>query len=119
MGGRGATPKYPLAPPGPVRIEREKSTVAAMVRIHCRGVHGTRGGLCQGCEELLDYARARLDACRFGEGKPTCDACTVHCYLPDMRERIRAVMRYSGPRMLLRHPLMALRHLLDGRRGPP
>ena len=101
------------------RIEREKRTVGAMVHIHCRGKHGTRRGLCPECAELLEYSHARLDSCRFQEGKPTCGGCSVHCYRPDIRPRIREVMRYAGPRMLLRHPVMAVRHLLDGRRRPP
>jgi hypothetical protein len=37
-----------------------------------------------------------------------------------MRERVRQVMRYSGPKMLLRHPIRALLHLLwDGRKQAP
>jgi hypothetical protein len=35
-----------------------------------------------------------------------------------MREKIRDVMRYAGPRMLLTHPVMAIAHLLDGLRKP-
>lgn len=100
------------------RIRREKRTVTAMVAMYCRAHHGARGAPCGECAELLEYAHARLDRCRFGEGKPTCGRCAVHCYRPDMRERVRAVMRWSGPRMLLRHPVMAVRHAVDGRRGP-
>ena len=37
----------------------------------------------------------------------------------DTRQEIRAVMRYAGPRMLYRHPKMALWHLFDGRRQEP
>jgi hypothetical protein len=99
------------------RIRREKRTVEAMVRMYCRGHHGKRAGLCEGCAALLDYAHARLDGCRFGEGKTTCARCAVHCYRPEMRERIRAVMRWAGPRMLLRHPVMAVRHVVDGTRS--
>ncbi len=36
-----------------------------------------------------------------------------------MREKIRRVMRYAGPRMLLRHPVMALLHMVDGLRKEP
>jgi hypothetical protein len=36
-----------------------------------------------------------------------------------MRERIRNVMRYSGPRMVYRHPVLALFHMVDGRRKKP
>ncbi|MDI9444206.1 MAG: nitrous oxide-stimulated promoter family protein [Planctomycetota bacterium] len=35
-----------------------------------------------------------------------------------MRQRVKEVMQYAGPRMLLRHPVLAVRHLLDNRRKP-
>lgn len=101
------------------RLAREARTVEAMVRIYCRGQHGDSEGLCPACRELLVYARRRLERCPFGEGKTTCARCPVHCYRPAMRERVRAVMRYAGPRMVWRHPLLALQHLLDGRRKAP
>jgi hypothetical protein len=99
---------------GQPRIEREKRTVEAMLRIYCRDHHRGRGTLCGECAELLSYARLRLDRCRFQERKPTCGNCPVHCYKPSMKARIVEVMRYSGPRMTLRHPYYALRHFLDG-----
>ena len=101
------------------RVAREKQTVAAMVAIYCRQQHGRREGLCPACSELLDYAHLRLERCPFQAEKPTCAKCPVHCYRPGMRERVRAVMRYAGPRMLLYHPILAIRHLLDGPRGAP
>lgn len=73
--------------------------------------HNTRP-LCPECSALLDYALRRLDSCRFGNGKPSCRKCPVHCYRADMRERIRTVMRWAGPRMIFHHPLAATRHLL-------
>ena len=85
-----------------------------MIRLYCRRQHGPRTELCADCAELLAYARARLSKCPFQEHKPTCARCPVHCYRPDVRERVRAVVRYAGPRMLLRHPFLALRHLIDG-----
>ena len=101
---------------GTSRIERERLTIEAMIRLYCRRRHGTgAAGLCPGCWELLEYASARLRACRFGEGKPACSKCPIHCYKPDMRERVRAVMRWSGPRMLWRHPALAIRHLAASR----
>lgn len=102
------------------RLERERRTVLAMIRLYCRARHGGRK-LCAECRALGEYASGRLGRCPFGEGKPTCAACPVHCYAPAMRERIREVMRRAGPRMLWHHPLLAVRHLLDGRRrlDPP
>lgn len=101
------------------RMERERKTVEAMIGLHCQDRHGTDNGLCPECEELRDYARQRLKMCPFQEGKTTCAKCPVHCYKPAMREQIRIVMRYAGPRMPVRHPLMTLQHMVDGRRKEP
>lgn len=101
------------------RLLREQKTVAVMVRTYCAGVHGSRGGLCAECTELLAYARQRVARCPFGADKPTCAECVVHCFRQDMRARIRAVMRYAGPRMLFRHPVLAFFHLWDRRRSAP
>lgn len=95
------------------RIGEEQRVVEAMVRLYCRHHHGSRD-CCAACRELADYARARLSRCRFGEGKPTCRQCPAHCYRKDMAGRMREVMRWAGPRMILYHPLMALRHMLRG-----
>lgn len=97
------------------RIGREKRTIRAMIGIYCRAHHEMRGELCASCEELLNYAICRLDRCPFGADKTTCARCPIHCYKPAMRERVRTVMRYAGPRMMIRHPILALRHLLDSR----
>jgi len=101
------------------RLTRERKTVTAMLRIYCRGHHGDRRELCEECAQLHAYAMCRLDRCPFGADKPACAACPIHCYKADRREQIRQVMRYAGPRMLWRHPLLAIRHLLDGRRPVP
>jgi hypothetical protein len=101
------------------RMIREERTVEAMIRIYCRGRHKTRNALCDDCNDLLDYARRRLDKCPFQEGKTSCGNCRVHCYKPGMREKIRTVMRYAGPRMLYRHPLLAFYHAIDGMRKKP
>lgn len=92
------------------RIEYEKETIEVMIRLYCSGKENNRE-LCDSCKELLHYAHARLGRCPFGEKKPSCQHCTIHCYKPQMREKMRQVMRFSGPRMLLHSPLAALRHL--------
>ena len=94
-------------------LEQEKKTVRQMVEIYCyREKHSSSKGLCEECSALLDYACKRLDHCKFGEQKPTCKICPVHCYKPEMKAKIREVMRYAGPRMIWYHPLTAIRHLL-------
>ncbi len=101
------------------RLAREYATLVAMVRIYCADKHGDQEEPCQDCGALLDYAYVRLDRCRFGEEKPTCAKCPVHCYQSARREQVKVVMRYAGPRMLWKHPLMSLRHWLDSWRSLP
>jgi hypothetical protein len=97
------------------RLAREWRTVTAMVEIYCREQHGdSLCGECQDCQDLMRYISLRLDRCRFGEDKPTCAKCPVHCYQRDRREQIKAVMRFVGPRMLWEHPRLSLWHVLDG-----
>ena len=90
-----------------------------MMEIYCRDHHGRRAGHCPECAGLMEYAGKRLEKCPWQEAKPTCANCPVHCYVPTMRERVRVVMRYAGPRMLLRHPVLAVLHVLDGRKTAP
>ena len=101
------------------RLIRERRTVTAMIRLYCRDQHGTQAELCAECQSLLDYADERLAKCPFQENKTVCAKCQVHCYKAQMRERIRVVMRYAGPRMLRRHPLLTVQHLWDGLRKEP
>jgi hypothetical protein len=101
------------------RMKRERKTVENMSNIYCRDQHKPEGGLCQECRELAEYARMRLRNCPFQENKTTCGNCPIHCYKPYMREKIRAVMRYAGPRMMRHHPLLAIGHMIDGLRKEP
>ena len=108
----------------PRRLAREERTIVAMIAMYCRDYHGEEvardpEGLCLDCAVLSAYARLRLGKCRYGADKPTCATCTTHCYKPAMRERVRAVMRHSGPRMIKAHPVLAVAHLVDGRRKTP
>lgn len=91
-----------------------------MIRLYCRRNHPqmgqSKGVLCPECQELADYAKARSQKCPFMETKTFCANCKVHCYRPQMREKIRQVMRFSGPRMLLYHPVLAVWHLICSKR---
>ena len=92
--------------------QREKEVVTEMIALYCRKNHGS-SFLCPECAELAAYAARRSDCCPFMESKTFCSNCPVHCYRKDMRQRIRQVMRFSGPRMLFYHPVMALRHVIE------
>ena len=95
----------------------EKLLVSEMIALYCRKQHKMpKGTLCPDCRALNDYALARIDRCPFMETKTFCVNCHVHCYKPDMREKIRAVMRFSGPRMIFYHPVAAVRHVVETKR---
>lgn len=93
----------------------EARTVSVMIHLYCRAHHGAVKGLCDDCVGLLAYAEERIGNCPFGLDKPVCNQCTVHCYESEKRERIKAIMRYAGPRMIWRHPVLAIRHLCRSR----
>lgn len=96
--------------------ERKKQMVLEMISLYCRQRHHSKDRqLCPQCQELADYALERSDKCPFFESRSFCSSCPVHCYAPEMRERIRTVMRYSGPRMLFYHPIAAVHHFLSSR----
>lgn len=91
--------------------EREKKVVSRMIMLYCRSKHSSVKGMCGECESLKQYAFQRLERCPFGEEKPSCIACTIHCYKNSMRIKIKEVMRFAGPRMLFRYPTDTIRHL--------
>ena len=85
-----------------------------MIKIYCASRHGTSKILCADCSQLNEYAMNRLERCTFGEDKPTCQQCPIHCYKPDMKLQMHEVMRYSGPRMIFSSPMLAIVHLVKG-----
>ena len=106
--------------PDDKHLARELLTIGKMVGIYCADHHDTSADvLCESCQEFMDYAEVRLEKCPYGEDKPTCANCPIHCYRPEPRERMREVMRFSGPRMLKRQPVLAILHMIDDRRPVP
>ena len=101
-----------MSKPDPAAMDREKRTIEAMIGMYCSGTHKVKTGLCEKCADLLSYAMVRLDKCPQGVKKPACAKCTIHCYNPSMRAMVTEVMKYAGPRMISRHPILALHHLI-------
>ena len=99
--------------------QQEMDLSTRMIGLYCADQHGTKAGLCAQCAALLEYIGARLLRCLYGDEKPTCRRCPIHCYRAAEREQIKAVMRHAGPRLLLRGDLGALRHLLHDRQPAP
>ena len=98
------------------KIQKEKETVEKFIRLYCEMKHESPSKtLCSECQNLLEYSHHRLELCRYSEDKPTCRKCPVHCYNPTMRDEIRRVMRFSGPRFALRAPIDWIRHQIRDR----
>ena len=94
------------------RVEKEKAMIVKMIEIYYKNkAHGTP----EEREELKAYALKRLDNCRHGDDKSFCSHCTTQCYSPKYKAKIKEVMRYSGPRIIFYHPLMAINHVLADR----
>lgn len=95
------------------KIEREKKTIELMISFYCKKkLHSE--AVTEEYAQLLDYARARLDRCVFGDKKGTCKKCPIHCYKKEMRQRMREVMAWAGPRMLFYAPWLSITHFIDG-----
>lgn len=93
------------------KIEKDKQIVLYMISLYCRHKEGN-AALCTSCQKILEYATIRLQHCRYGVQKPTCKKCPIHCYRSDMRLAMQKVMRYAGPRMIIHHPWISIKHWL-------
>lgn len=93
------------------KIDNEKRIVKLMVELYCRK-ELKADTLPEEYAELIAYAHARLDRCRFGEKKTSCKRCPIHCYARPRRELMRKIMRWAGPRMLWYEPKAAIAHML-------
>ncbi len=92
-------------------LEKEKKVIQIMIGLYCKKNHHATE-LCEQCSQLMVYAFSRIDKCPFASEKPKCSKCLTHCFKNDKREEIKKVMRYSGPRMIYYHPVIAIKHLL-------
>jgi len=101
-------------------IDKDLKVLAQFIEINCSNQHqsspkvkveaqGVEVNLCEECCELLSYASHRREVCSL-DPKPTCKNCHIHCYLPEMREKIRKVMRYSGIHLIKRGRIDLILH---------
>ena len=67
--------------------------------------------LCQACSKLFSHGTAKLLLCPY-DPKPMCKKCQTHCYAPGYREKIRDVMKFSGPYLIKHGRLDLMIHYL-------
>ncbi|MCG3863383.1 MULTISPECIES: nitrous oxide-stimulated promoter family protein [unclassified Photobacterium] len=101
------------------KLNREFLTISAMIEIYCSRHHNDKCkkvNLCEDCESFKSYVKQRLDRCPYGINKPTCRQCPIHCYKAQEKVKSQTIMHYSGPRMMYKHPIMAITHLINDKR---
>lgn len=99
-----------------MKIEKEKKVSFLMIDLYCKKKHKYKKEICNECRKLKEYVSLRLEKCPFGENKTFCSNCKIHCYQKEMREKIREVMRFSGPRMIFHHPILAIKHVIESKK---
>jgi len=92
-------------------ISLELKCISVMIKIYCNGNHNTKNKICDECENLKIYSEYRTLKCKYKNDKPVCSSCLTHCYNQQNREKIRTVMRYSGPKMLYKNPRLTIIYL--------
>ena len=99
-----------------VKRKQEQQVISKMILIYCRGKHKSKQ-LCEECQQLLDYATEKIEKCPMMAEKTFCSGCEIHCYQAEKREQIKQVMRYAGPRIIFHHPILLIKHVMDGKKG--
>lgn len=96
------------------RRTKKDDIAKSMIHIYCRGNHKNSGTnqLCDECNQLLEYSSFRSSKCPHIERTLYCSNCPTPCYKPDMKEQMRVVMKYAGPRFLFKHPIQFTKHVI-------
>ncbi|VDZ74526.1 protein [Atlantibacter hermannii] len=77
------------------RLDREKQTIKKMIALYQRQSPQALAEP-EHYQALYDYAMKRLDKCAFGENKPACRQCPIHCYQPAKTRRDEANHALGG-----------------------
>ena len=94
------------------RMQKEEKVVNLMIDLYYKRKSKLKTNDPE-CIDLKEYVKFRLSKCPFQEKKTFCSNCKIHCYKPEYREKIRKVMRFSGPRMIFHHPILAIKHVIE------
>lgn len=93
--------------------DNNKKVVSKMIDMYCKGHNHSVVTPCGECQDLKDYVYGKIEACPFVEKKIFCSSCKIHCYNTEMKNNIKDVMRYSGPRIVFYHPILCIKHALE------
>ena len=73
------------------KIDSQKRIVRNMISLYSRHKTGTYK-LNGSYKELAEYCERRLDHCYWGNKKPSCKNCSIHCYNKAKREEIKKII---------------------------
>ena len=94
---------------------KEKENIHKTFGVYCRANHNTEGDkLCPKCTALLTTVFTKIGRCPYGIGKPICDKCETPCFGENATKEFRNIMSSSQRKMLLSHPMMTIKHKLQG-----
>ncbi|MDY4787719.1 MAG: nitrous oxide-stimulated promoter family protein [Bacilli bacterium] len=96
-----------------MKIEKEKRIVKLMIEIYAKKKMKLPLEQNNEMKDLLNYCYLRLSKCPFKDNKKFCSKCKIHCYKDEYRNKIKEVMRFSGPRLLIYHPILVIKHILE------
>lgn len=96
-------------------VPKERENIRKTFGVYCNANHETTDGkLCPKCTALLTTVMLKIQRCPYGIGKPICDRCETPCFGEKPTNEFREIMKSGQKKMLLSHPLMAVRHKLAG-----
>ena len=94
---------------------KEKENIKTSFAVYCNANHDTKDGkLCPKCTALLTTVLLKFGRCKYGVTKPLCDHCDEKCFGEAANKTFMKIMDGSRNKMLLRHPIMTVRHKITG-----
>ena len=96
-------------------IPKEKENIRKTFGVYCRSKHNTEGDkLCPKCTALLTTIFTKIGRCPYGITKPICEKCETPCFGEKSTNEFRSIMSSAQRKMLLSHPMMTIKHKLQG-----
>ena len=96
-------------------LPKEKKNIKTSFAVYCNANHETKDGkLCPKCTALLTNVLLKIGHCKYGVTKPLCDHCDEKCFGEAQNKSFMEIMDGSRTGMLVRHPMMTVRHKIVG-----
>jgi len=92
-------------------MPKEKANIKKTFGVYCHSHHKAADDkLCPQCQALLATIMTKMGRCPYGITKPICDRCEIMCFGKTQSKEFMTIMSSSGRGMLLKHPMMSIKH---------